>query len=571
MLSPAFVAPAILVVVAFALYAPALGGSFVYFDRWETQGNPAVTTPALWLQNFTYSSGTNLAGRGFYYRPLEFLSYGLVYRFAGPRPFAFHLLQLILYAATAWVLFRLGCELFNDKRIAFAGALLWAVHPAHVEALAWITSFCDVGCALFYSWAFLLFLRAERAERRTSIAHWRAAMAFLAALFFKEMAFSFPLMILSYWFFVDRERASWTNRASRGVPYVLVFCFYLLLRIRVMGRMTSAGNTSHLTLSLLLRSLTLFGEHTKIFFWPTDLSYGRTAGFYGNSLFPWPILALMGLGFAFAHRKREPLIAFLIFWWPVALAPCLDIRQLEFPYAADRFSYLPSMGLCLAASWLLFHWLPQRFPTLRPSLFSVSVTVVVAILWAFQTFRTIPHWRNEDVFSAYFIQESPTVPIFHAVRGRFLATERGDLDGAVKEFDTAIRLSAAVPVVWLGVAHDAHMGLANVAKMKGQFDEARREYEQAAATMPANSLAYKALASLYYQQGDQARVAECLAQVVKLDPQDLQARFDLGVSWFKLGKYSEAEEQFSVVASVMPDFPNIQEAEAEANVRALER
>jgi predicted Zn-dependent protease len=290
---------------------------------------------------------------------------------------------------------------------------------------------------------------------------------------------------------------------------------------------------------------------------------------YGGSLFPWPILALVGLGFAFAYRKREPLIAFLMFWWPVALAPCLDIRQITFPYVADRFSYLPSAGLCLAASYLLFHWLPQRFPTLRPSHFGIPVTVVVVLLWAVQTSRTIPHWRNEEVFSAYSIRESPTVPIFHAVRGRVLATERGDIDGAMEEYETALRLSTSAPEVWRAVAHDAYMGLANIARVKGQVDEAVREYERAAAKMPANSHAYKELASLYFQQGNLTKVAENLSQVVKLDPQDIQAQFNLGVSWLKLGKFREAAEQFSAVSAASPDFPNVREAEAQARAGAL--
>jgi tetratricopeptide (TPR) repeat protein len=562
----------ILVVVALILYAPALGGSFVYFDRFEIQGNPAVTTPGLWLQNFTYSAGTARAGRGFYYRPLEFLSYGLVYHFAGPRPFAFHLLQLMLYAATLWVVFRLGCELLNNEVTAFVGALLWAVHPAHVEALAWITSFCDVGCAFFYLWAFRLFLVAEKAKRHRSILDFEAALAFFAALFFKELAFSFPLMILSYWFFLARERETWIKRAFRGAPYVLAFGLYLLVRIRVMGHMTSAGaNAWSSSQSLVLRSLTLFGEHTKIFFWPTQLSFGRTTGLHDGSLFPWPVLALSGLGLAFAFRNREPLIAFLVFWWPVALAPCLDIRQLTFPFVADRFSYLPSVGLCLATSHLLFHWLPQRFPTLRSSYFAISAAAAVTFLWAFETLHTIPHWGSDDAFSAYSIRASPKVPIFHAVRGRVLATERGDIDGAAKEFATAIRLSASDPGVWYAAAHDAHMGLANIARLRGQFDDAALEYERAAANMASNSYAYKELASLYLQQGNLTKVAEYLTQVVRLEPQVLEERYNLGVCWFKLGKYREAAEQFSAVMVANPDFPNVQEAEAQARVRALQQ
>src|SRR2546428_748041 len=175
--SHALVAAAILVLVALILYAPALAGSFIFIDSFEIQGNPAVTTPGLWLQNFTYSVGTALAGRGYYYRPLYFFSYWLVYQLAGPQPFAFHLFQLMLYAAAIWMLFRLGCELLHDEGTAFVGALLWVVHPAHVEAVAWISSLFAVGCGVFYFWAFRLFLQAETVERHAPIAHLKAALA----------------------------------------------------------------------------------------------------------------------------------------------------------------------------------------------------------------------------------------------------------------------------------------------------------------------------------------------------------------------------------------------------------
>jgi len=130
------VAAVVLTAAVVLLYHPALRGSFVYFDSFEIEGNPSVTSPALWLQNFTYSARTALAGRGHYYRPFYFLSYWLVYRIAGPQPFAFHLFQVFLFAVTAWLLFRLGRELLGDETAALAGALLWVSHPAHVEAVA---------------------------------------------------------------------------------------------------------------------------------------------------------------------------------------------------------------------------------------------------------------------------------------------------------------------------------------------------------------------------------------------------------------------------------------------------
>jgi protein O-mannosyl-transferase len=563
---------AVLVLAVLCLYYSALKGAFVYYDGLEIQGNPAVTTPALWTKNFTYAAGNSMAGRGFYYRPLAFFSYALVYRFAGPEPLAFHLLQLLFYAASVWMLFLLGRELFHHDGIAFAGALLWAVHPLHVEAVAWISSFCDVGCALFYFWAFRLFLKAEKTEPPGLKQHLPAALLFLVALFFKEMAFSFPLLILAYWFIVA-PRESWARRASRAVPYALALCFYLAVRVDVLGRVTAGRAPWNIPIAVLLRSVTLLGEHTKLFLWPRHLTLSRTEGMLGDSYGVWLLVALLGLAVVMAWRNREPMLAFLLLWWPATLAPCLDMRQVPLPYVADRYSFPSTAGLCLALAYVLLYWLPRKFPTLGPLRVGLPVIAVVALGWAFQTTRTIPHWRNEDVLGAYSIQEAPSVPVFHTVRGRYLATERGDLAGATLEYQTALRLCAnfdASPapagrrIAWPSVAHDAHMGLANIAKERGQFAEAAREFELAAAEMPANGFAYKELGYLYLQNGDFQKAADYLEQAASRDPRDAEARFNLGVCLLKAGNYRAATAKFDEVAAINPDFPELWDVKAKA-------
>jgi Flp pilus assembly protein TadD len=286
----------------------------------------------------------------------------------------------------------------------------------------------------------------------------------------------------------------------------------------------------------------------------------------GGSLFPWPCITVVALVFFFALRKRIPVLAFLIFFWVVTLLPSLNIRQITFPYAADRFSYLPSAGLCLAVLCVLY-LLPRRFASLRAARLAIPVIGTIAILWALQTSRTIPHWRNEEAFSTYSMRESPNVPIFHTVRGRVLATQAWDFQGATREFETALRLSGAAPQVWTAAAHDAYMGLANIASQQGRLDEAARLYENAAARMPANTAAYKQLVSLYLGQNQLPKVADYLSTIVRLDPQDVEARFNLGVCWLKMERFSEAAQEFRAVASINPGFPHIAEAEAQAMLR----
>ena len=112
----------------------------------------------------------------------------------------YHLFHLALYALSVWIVYQLGRKLLQNELAAFAGALLWAVHPLHVEVVAWVSSIQDMGCTLFCLLGFWMFLRAEEHSPTSFRWHAAAAAVYFPALFFKEMAFSFPLLLLAYWF-----------------------------------------------------------------------------------------------------------------------------------------------------------------------------------------------------------------------------------------------------------------------------------------------------------------------------------------------------------------------------------
>src|ERR1019366_5833906 len=116
------------------------------------------------------------------YRPLQFFTYWVLYRVKGPNPVIFHFALLLFYAAAVWLVFRLACERLPNSSVAFAGALLWALHPLHVETVAWISALPDLGAAYFYLLAFLLFLRAERSADDALGGYLLAAAAFFPSL-----------------------------------------------------------------------------------------------------------------------------------------------------------------------------------------------------------------------------------------------------------------------------------------------------------------------------------------------------------------------------------------------------
>jgi protein O-mannosyl-transferase len=555
-------AGAILAAVTFIVFSGTLANSFVYDDNPQILQNDFILNAHLWKRIFTGSVWSFQGGKTNFYRPLQFACYWILYRIGGPNPAVFHLLNLLIYVATAWLVFRLARELFKNEMVALAGALLWALHPVHVEAVAWISALPDVGSAFFILLALLCFLRAERDTGVHRRYHLLAALSFFVALFFKEMALSFPLLLLVYWFFLGKPESR-RRRALRWLPYGVATLVYVAVRRQMLGYVTQGGHFWKIPPQVAGASLGLLGQDTKILLWPVHLNVFRM--FYlGPSLrSPWPWIMVLLLAGTFWLRKREPVLAFLIAWWPVTLLPVLDIRQLSFPLVADRFLYFPSVGPCLAGAYLLFRLVPQLLPRMKPVPVAGCVLGLVALFWTIQSVRAIPRWRDNKTLMHYSLTQSPDSPLLHMARGVVLEYEHGDLKGALREYSTARQLNQKGS--WpLNMDHDYYLAVGRIALRMGNRQEAIEDFEKAQRAAPDSSQPSDALGAVYFPQGDYATAAKYFERSVKANPQDVMARFYLGTCWMKLGKYCQAAAEFHAARKLVPDYWQAYQAEAKA-------
>ena len=308
----------------------------------------------------------------------------------------------------------------------------------------------------------------------------------------------------------------------------------------------------------------LLGQHAKLFFWPVNLSVFRAFNLAASLRSPWPWAALLVFAAACLWRKCEPQLSFLVLWWFVTLLPCLNYHHLSVPFVADRFSYLPSVGLCLALGYLAFGWLPQHLPEVHLGGVVIPALAAVAALWAAQTMRTIPHWRDDETLSDYSLAVSPNAAEVHISHGVVLQFQERDFDGAAREFQTALRLNAQslqpIPLV----TYDSYIGLGQVALLQGREPEALDYFNKAVHLMPNRNFAYDVLGSVYFPRGDYARAAEYFQQAVRANPLDMGARFFLGSCWMKLDKPAQAAEQFHAAREVDPGYSQAYLAEAAA-------
>lgn len=555
-------AGAILAATAFVVFSGSLANGFVYDDNPQILQNAFILNPHLWKQIFTGSVWSFQGGKTNFYRPLQFACYWVLYRAGGANPAIFHLLNLLLYAISAWLVFLLARKLSEYEAVAFAGALLWMLHPVHVEAVAWISALPDVGFAFFTLLALLWFLRAEQDGERLFMFHALAAASFFIALFFKEMALSFPFLLLAYWFFLGKPE-SWLRRAVRWLPYAGTTLVYLAVRHHMLGYVTESGHLWRIPPRVVGAAFGLLGQDTKILAWPVHLNVFRM--FYlGPSLrSAWPWLTLLCVIGTLWLRRRQPQLAFLIAWWPVTLLPVLDIRQLSFPLLADRFLYFPSIGPCLAAAYLLLEWLPQRLPKPRPALVAGGAMGLLMVFWTVQTVRAIPRWSDNNTLIHYSLTQSPGSPLLHMARGVVLEYEHGDLKGALMEYNTARRLNQKSS--WpLNMDHDYFLAVGRIALRMGNRQEAIEDFKKAQRAAPDSSQPSDALGAVYFPQGDYATAAKYFEQSVLANPQDATAHFYLGTCWMKLGKYQQAAAQFHSAREIAPDYWQAYQAEAKA-------
>ena len=553
----------VLVLITFAVFRKSLSGQFVFDDIPQILQNHYLTLPHYWRDIFrgVVSPFPGWAAHAGFYRPLEFFVYWAVYKVAGLDPPAFHLLQLSLCACTVWLVFLLGRELLGNDLAAFAGALLWGLHPLHVEVMSWIASLSDAGAAFFMTGGFYLFLRAEKRPKPTLARHAVAALFYAPSLFFKETPLVLPLLLVVYWLLLAAPEP-WTARLKRWWPYALIAAGSVTARMAVLGRFWTARQTSKDVLHTAASALAAMGQHARLFFLPMNLTPARTFD-VGHSLrSPWPWLTLAALGGAFILRKRQPLMAFLAAWWLIALLPCLDVRQLlGFPIQ-DNYSYLPSLGPCLAIAYIALALAPQRLPSLGTAW--IAAPALVAVLWGVQDVRNVPHWHDDGALWRQAARAAPDSALAHLYEGIMLEQQQGDLDGAAREYGDALRLNMASFHPTTGMTYECEMGLGRIALKRGHVAEAVAYFDKAMYLAPALSPAYRALGTLRFTQGNYAKASEYFARVVRLDPQDEEAKFFLGTCWMKLGKPAQAAEQFHAARVVEPSYLQAYRAEAAA-------
>jgi len=545
----------LILLVTCVAYLPAISNGFIWDDDSYVTRNPLLfTLDGLWQIWFSTETPQ--------YYPMVFSTFWIEQHIWGLNPAGFHATNILLHAANA-VLVWIIC-----RRIGLPGALLaaliFAVHPVHVESVSWITERKNILSGLFYLSALLAFLKFE--DRKDFKLYALSILFFVLALFSKTVTSTLPAALLIIRWMrgekIDRGYvASLLPFFAIGFAMGLVTVWWETNIVGAEGDRWALGYLNR----LLLPGRVVFFYIYKLFV-PVNLSfvYDRwelDAAALWQWLYPAGLIALFACLWALRARIGRGPIAGLCFF-VVTLFPALgffNVYPFQYSFVADHFQYLASLGVIVTAAGLAATLATKAGRWTRPLQFT-AVPAVIALL-GILTWNQNHVYRDLETLWRDTIAKSPRAFMPHTNMGVLLySAGRYDEakahymqalsikpDSARTQFNLALidlkkgETEEARERLVLALKADpdyvmAHITLGKILADSGETDEALAHYQKALELVPDQVIAHNNLAALYAKLGDFEKAIVHLERVLKLDPDYELARRNLETILSKTGR-----------------------------------
>jgi tetratricopeptide (TPR) repeat protein len=527
-----------IVLLTLVVYIPGMRGGFVWNDEevGSLTRNIVLEENGLYRVWFTTESVN--------YWPVVWTSYWLEHQFWGLNPTGYHIVNVVLHALCALLIWRILIRL--NIPAAWLAALVFAVHPVNVESVAWITQRKNILALLFFLVALLWYLRFDDRGRRGWF--WGAVVAFLLAMLSKGAVVTLPVvLLLCVWW---RRRAIGRRDVLRSLPFFAVAALMSGVEIwfqyaraigedvirddTILARLAGAGWVVWFYIYKALLPIRLCFVYPR---WPVDSMHWVTY---------LPDLALLAL-FVVTWRYRRGWgrpVLFALAYFVITLAPVLgfvNIYFMRYSLVADHYQYVSLIAVIALVLSALRAGLQGVSGGHRWPSFALATAVVLllgALTWqqsqAYEDAETL--WRDT-------LRKNPGAWMAHSNLGNWLVT-RGELNEAVDHYRAALRFKPDYAEV--------HNNLGNALALQGKADEAIEHYRQALQLRPDYAEAHN---NLGYLQASQGRVEEAIAhyrRALQAAPNYAQARINLGNALARQRMTGAAVNQYKLALQCDP-------------------
>ncbi len=539
----------LLVVATLAVYNPVTHNGFVNFDddHYITH-NSQIRAGLTWDTVKWAFNGYHEAN----WHPLTWLSHALDCQLFGLNPVGHHYVNVLLHAVDAILLFLLLQSATGFTWRSLMVAALFALHPVNVESVAWASERKNVLSMMFL----LLTMQAYGwYVRKPVAARWLTVVAlFACGLMSKPQVVTLPFLLLlwDYW--------PLGRFGSEGVSPTQIWRFtrekWALFALSLASAVITiqaqkAGGAIHSAIIYpfhvrLENAVVSYVRYIGKAFWPTNLSplYPHPL----DLLRPWQVIAsglflVAATSTVVAYRRRGYFFTGW-FWFLGSLIPMIGLVQVGEQAMADRYAYLPFIGLFIICVWGLAEWAQAR--RISPDRLAGPAIVALLALGAL-TYRQIERWRNSETLWSYALQVSSVRSYKAHFNLAITYDEQGRYDEAIQQFREAVDPRADDSKI--------HLGLGFYDLRHDHVTDAIAEYRQALALTndpQVKADAYSDLGSAYRQIKDYQQAKQNFAEALKLDPNKPMALIGMGLLLQKDGDFKAAISDYSRAMAVEP-------------------
>ncbi len=531
------------------VYAQTLGFEFVTYDDYElvVQSESFLSNLSNIFTSFTTHVFTSHRAESGYYRPMLLISYILDNQLWGLNPLGYHLTNILLHCCSAIVVFLLLEKLLKQQLLALIGSLFFALHPIQTESVAWVAGRNDVLLGLFISAMLLsyLYYREDPIARKSFLSF--SVLSFALALFTKESAVFFLILLPLYSIYVRREAVVLKNNFFKFLPFLLVVAVYLFVRWNVIGAIIGTEKL-YGAASLVERLRQMPGiitEHCALIALPIRLSIVHSVDQPRWMNFPWSMIAiiipLLLFSAVWYFWRKDNIICFGLLWFCVGLLPVLGIFPVAVPILEHRL-YLPLIGITIVAGRAL-----ERLRDVQTRRKIIGVVAgFVLLLLATMSYVRLPVWSSSAALWSDAIEKAPTVSrSYFNLAGYYF--DRQQYDSTANLLKKYIELK---PDDFLGYAK-----LRQTYYLAGRYDEAARVNRQIINRNPTNPNRYLEAGLMYEQLRRYDSATALYTQGLQVDSNKLDLHFRLGLVYQRTGNISLAEFHFQRAVQINPRDP----------------
>jgi protein O-mannosyl-transferase len=565
---------AVIVTATWIAYRPVSDAGFVNWDdNHHVFENTQLAKPMRETARY-YFGPHHVIGN---YIPLTMMMYSFEYKIAGMRPSFYHKVNLAIHIVNAMLVFWLILLLAGDISAAGFVAALFALHPMHVESVAWISELKD----LLYTHAFLAgliwywhFLQKEKVSHLVM-----TFVCFVISVLAKPAAVVFPLFLVLMDYYHSAKlpgRRSWLQK----IPFFALAVIFSIVAIR----MQEEGGLLVIEHSPGYRLL--FAAHSLVDYAVKAVVPYKLSLFYPYpdvSQLPWTYYAapfvIAIVCYLIYRNRRNRTVVFGTLFFVLPLLPVLQIIPAGYAIKADRYTYLPYVGLFFIVSMALKRWSGD---TRTGSGRRIALTVLMAavcLICASATYSRAKVWKNDDSLATDLLKKNPNDPVILNNKGYVLYEQKRYEEAiplyrhAIEKDRTYVRAYINLANAYISLNDGANaMAVADTAlahapgdfylmMLKAYLESARGErraaiswYERAVKVRPASHDLYERLASEYYEVKEYAKSLAMLEACLKLEPSNYLTLNSKGYVLLLLKRYSEAMSCFEASIRIKPDY-----------------